>query len=69
MIEASRHRTQDRNRADAREKLQALLERAAAPPPPPRRATKPTRASKERRLTAKAVRASVKAGRGRPGPD
>jgi ribosome-associated protein len=68
-IEASRHRSQDRNRAEAREKLADLLARAAEPPPPPRRPTKPTRASKERRLTGKATRSRVKAGRARPALD
>jgi ribosome-associated protein len=60
VIEASRHRSQDRNRTDARERLADLLARAAAPPPPPRRATKPTRGSKERRLEGKARRSGVK---------
>jgi len=60
IIEASTHRSQDRNRTEAREKLHALLARAAEPPPPPRRKTKPTRASKERRLEGKAKRAGVK---------
>jgi ribosome-associated protein len=69
VIEASRHRSQDRNRTEAREKLAELLARAAEPPPPPRRATKPTRASKERRLTGKATRSRVKAGRSRPALD
>lgn len=65
VIQAQRHRTQERNRVEARARLAELLERASAPPPPPRRATKPTRASQERRLAGKAVRAKVKAGRGR----
>jgi ribosome-associated protein len=70
VIEASRHRSQDRNRTDARERLQALLAKAAEPPPPPRRATKPTRASRERRLDGKARRSGVKRMRTeRPGPD
>jgi ribosome-associated protein len=60
VIEASRHRSQDRNRTDARERLTALLAKAAEPPPPPRRATRPTRASKERRLEGKARRSGVK---------
>jgi ribosome-associated protein len=69
VIEASRHRSQDRNRTEAREKLAELLARAAEPPPPPRRPTKPTRASKERRLTGKATRSRVKAARARPALD
>lgn len=60
MIEASRHRSQDRNRTEARERLAELLARAAAPPPPPRRPTKPGRAAKERRLDGKARRSGVK---------
>ena len=60
MIEASRHRSQDRNRTEARERLAELLARAAAPPPPPRRPTKPTRGSQQRRLEGKARRGGVK---------
>lgn len=60
VIEASRHRSQDRNRTEARERLAELLARAAAPPPPPRRPTRPTRSSKERRLEGKAHRGGVK---------
>jgi ribosome-associated protein len=59
VIAAQRFRTQDRNRQDARERLLSLL-RAALIPPKPRVATRPTRASKERRLTSKRERASVK---------
>ncbi|MCX8999461.1 aminoacyl-tRNA hydrolase [Rhizobiaceae bacterium BDR2-2] len=66
MIEASRFRSQERNREDARERLKALLLEAAAPPPPPRRKTKPTKGSVERRLKEKSGRAVVKKMRGRP---
>jgi ribosome-associated protein len=59
-IEASRHRSQQLNRVEAREKLMELIARAAAPPPPPRRPTKPGRAAKERRLDSKARRSGVK---------
>jgi ribosome-associated protein len=70
VIDASRHRSQDRNRVEAREKLDELIAKAAAPPPPPRRPTKPTRASKERRLDGKARRAGVKRLRGnKPNPE
>jgi ribosome-associated protein len=70
VIEASRHRSQDRNRTDARERLMALVAKAAEPPPPPRRATRPTRASKERRLEGKAHRGGVKKLRsGKPPPE
>ncbi|MFM2149321.1 MAG: hypothetical protein RLZZ187_1627 [Pseudomonadota bacterium] len=64
VIEASRHRSQDRNRTEARERLAELLARAAAPPPPPRRPTKPTRGSQQRRLEGKARRSGVKRLRG-----
>jgi ribosome-associated protein len=70
VIEASRHRSQDRNRTEARERLAELLARAAEPPPPPRRATKPTRAARERRLEGKARRGGVKRLRGeKPAPE
>lgn len=62
IIKAQQHRSQDMNRADAFERLQELLD-AAAHIPRVRRPTKPTRASKERRLEGKAVRGEVKAGR------
>lgn len=52
IFQARRHRTQEANRRDALERLVALLRKAAIPPKP-RRATRPTLASKERRLDAK----------------
>jgi ribosome-associated protein len=60
IIIAQRHRTQLRNREDALERLLELIRAAAVPPPPERRATKPTRASKERRLDGKARRSRTK---------
>lgn len=68
LINAVRFRTQERNRADAIERLQGLLDKAAVAPVY-RVPTKPTRASKERRLEAKSKRSSIKSGRGRPGLD
>ncbi|PWB83320.1 MAG: aminoacyl-tRNA hydrolase [Methylocystaceae bacterium] len=65
VINAQRHRTQERNRADALERLLTLIREAAAPPPPPRRKTKPTLGSKLRRLEGKKLRSGVKAMRGR----
>src|SRR5215510_7454499 len=59
VITAQRHRTQERNRADARERLIELV-REAATPPVPRRPTRPTRASKERRIDSKKRRATIK---------
>ena len=52
VLTAHRHRTRERNRADALERLIGLI-RDAAVPPLPRRPTRPTRASKRRRLEAK----------------
>ena len=62
IITAERFRTQERNRADARDRLQALLAEAEIRPIK-RRPTKPSTGSKERRLTGKSVRSSVKQGR------
>ena len=59
LVEASRFRTQSRNRADALERLVELVRRAAEPPKP-RRATRPTKASKVRRLESKQRRAETK---------
>ncbi|MCM2476709.1 aminoacyl-tRNA hydrolase [Rhizobium sp. CG5] len=67
LIEASRFRSQERNREDARERLKELLLKAAEPPPPPRRKTKPTKGSVERRLKAKTGRGEIK--KLRKGPD
>jgi ribosome-associated protein len=69
VIEASRFRSQDRNREDARERLKDLILEAAAPAPPPRRKTKPTKGSIERRLKEKSGRSEVKKMRGRPPGD
>ncbi len=62
VITAERFRTQERNRADARERLQALVVQAEVRPVK-RRPTKPSTGSKERRLAGKAVRSGVKQGR------
>src|SRR6202521_3804756 len=60
VITAQRHRTQERNRDDALERLVELV-RAAAVRPTPRRPTKPTYGSKVRRLEGKKRRSGVKA--------
>lgn len=60
VIVANRFRTQERNREDARIRLFELIARAAEPPPPPRRKTKPSRASKEKRLADKRKRSELK---------
>ena len=63
VITADRYRTQALNREDAVARLMELL-RAAAIPPKPRRATRPTLASKTRRLDSKVKRGTVKKLRG-----
>lgn len=63
IIEASRFRTQGGNREDAMARLIELL-RSATERPKPRIATRPTLASKRRRLESKKQRAEVKRGRG-----
>jgi ribosome-associated protein len=59
IIEAKRFRTQERNRADAMDRLIQLI-RQAAQKPKPRRKTKPSLESKRRRLEAKRRRAEIK---------
>ena len=62
VIKAQRHRSQDLNRRDALARLNQLVARAAEAPTP-RKPTRPTKASRERRLESKSVRAQIKAGR------
>ncbi|GAB3387128.1 alternative ribosome rescue aminoacyl-tRNA hydrolase ArfB [Lysobacter fragariae] len=62
VLNAQRFRTQERNREDARERLAAFIE-TGLKAPVPRIATRPTRASKQRRLTAKRERSTIKQGR------
>lgn len=70
VITAQRHRTRERNREDALDRLLALIREAAAPPPPPRKATRPTLGSQKRRLEAKTRRGATKRLRGgRPGEE
>jgi len=64
VIKAQRHRSLELNRAEAIERLYALVEAAAAVQKK-RRATRPTRASRERRLEGKQLRGRVKALRGK----
>jgi ribosome-associated protein len=68
VIQAFRFRTQERNRADAIERLLEMLKEAMVRPTP-RRPTKPTFGSKQRRLEGKKRRSDVKAGRGSRGLD
>ena len=64
VIDARQFRTQLKNRQDARQRLVELI-RLASVRPKPRRKTKPTRASKERRLEGKRHRGKTKKRRGR----
>ena len=68
VIKAQQHRSQDMNRAEALARLNALLE-AAAHVPKARKATRPTRASRERRLESKVRRSRLKRLRGKVGTD
>lgn len=65
IVRASEHRSQHRNRAEARERLQQMVA-AAIVPPTPRRPTRPSRAARVRRLEAKRRRGEVKRLRQRP---
>ena len=65
LIFAQSHRSQEMNRQDAIGRLIALVQRAAEAPKP-RKKTRPTKASKERRLAEKSRRSGVKSMRGRP---
>lgn len=64
VIKAQRYRSQDKNREDALNRLKLLLEKAGHIPRK-RKATKPTRASKEKRLEGKTRRGRLKASRGK----
>ena len=69
VLVAMTHRTQERNRAAALDRLIDLIRKAAEPPPPPRKKTRPTMASKVRRLDGKVRRGGVKVMRGKPRGD
>lgn len=64
VLKAQQHRSQDMNRLDAFARLHELVNSVAVPPKV-RRPTKPTKASRQRRLEGKSQRAEIKAGRGR----
>jgi len=67
VLKAQRHRTQERNLADAIARLQALVD-AAAVAPKVRTPTRPTRAAKRRRVDDKVHRGRVKSARGKIDP-
>lgn len=66
VLKAQQHRTQEQNRTAALLRLQAIVD-AAALPPKPRRPTRPTAASKRRRLQGKSERSALKSQRGKVG--
>jgi ribosome-associated protein len=68
VIFAQSYRSQEMNRQDAVDRLVELI-RKAAERPKPRKKTRPTYASKLKRLEGKAKRSGIKAGRGKPGRD
>ena len=68
VITAVRFRTQERNRADAIARLDEMVAEASIRPVY-RVPTRPTRASKERRLKGKSTRSTIKSGRGKPSLD
>lgn len=67
MIVARQHRSQERNRKDARDRLIALIQEAAIVPKR-RRKTRPSRASRQRGIEGKKRRSVTKKGRGKVGP-
>lgn len=64
VIKAQRFRTREKNRADALDRLQALV-RSIATRPKARRATRPTRSSQQRRMDSKSKRGQLKSLRGK----
>jgi ribosome-associated protein len=64
VVTARAHRTQDANRAEARERLAELVGKAHLAPAK-RKKTRPSKAAKAKRVDAKKERSAVKAGRGR----
>jgi ribosome-associated protein len=65
VIQATRYRSQEKNRADARQRLIAILAEAAKPPPPKRRPTKPSMSARRKRVDSKVKRGQTKKLRGR----
>jgi ribosome-associated protein len=68
VITSQRYRDQERNRQDCLEKLRAWLLQALIPPRP-RKATRPTKASRRRRIETKRHRAGIKTSRRKPAPE
>ena len=67
LIQADNQRSQERNRAEARERLRRLIERALTPPKP-RKKTRPSLSSVRKQKEAKARRSTTKSLRQKPAP-
>ena len=65
VIQATRYRSQEKNRADARDRLIALLAEAAKPPPPKRKPTRPSLSARRKRVDSKVKRGQTKKLRGK----
>ncbi|MEP1206900.1 MAG: alternative ribosome rescue aminoacyl-tRNA hydrolase ArfB [Rhizobiaceae bacterium] len=65
VIQATRYRSQEKNRADARARLIALLADAAKPPPPKRKPTRPSLNARRKRTDSKVKRGQTKKLRGK----
>lgn len=65
VIQATRYRSQEKNRLDARQRLIALLAEAAKPPPPKRKPTRPSFSARKKRTDSKVKRGHTKKLRGK----
>lgn len=69
VVVCRRQRSQLRNKEECLDRLRRRIEEAMAPPPPPRKASRPSKAAKERRLAEKSARSATKATRRKPGSE
>ena len=69
LLQVTTHRSRERNRIEARERLVAILKEASAPPPKKRRPTRPSLTARKKRMDSKTKRGAVKKMRGRVSPD
>ncbi len=65
VIQAESERSQARNREEALDRVENLIFQALRPDPKPRKKTRPSKASKDRRIKGKKIRSRIKSGRGR----
>ncbi|EFL89709.1 alternative ribosome rescue aminoacyl-tRNA hydrolase ArfB [Ahrensia sp. R2A130] len=69
LLQVTNHRSRERNRIEARERLVEILKKASAPPPKKRRPTRPSLTARKKRMDSKTKRGSVKKLRGRVSSD